>query len=240
MSVTLAQIQTDLKARLEADAYFADIPVIIESEQDFLAQLTKLTANMIAKAGKRGTAVVIGPTTVDVPSPEVPGPDWAPMKMFVTAYETPLLNKDPTAGTGKAAFEIARKIATVLHDYRAEGLFDNALCETAAIRPAAPLHGDQIAYSVGLRIPDKDTAADKVYVPIISPASGAAPQTLSITCATAGATIRYTLDGSYPAAGNATAVVYAAPIAVTSAATVRAVAAKSGMTDSNSSRAVIT
>jgi len=240
MSVTLAQIQTELKARLEADKYFADIPVIVESDKDFLADLEKLMGNMIAKAGKRGAALVIGPATWDVPAPEVPGPDWAPLRLTLIAYVTPLLNKDATKGTGKDAPEIAKRAAAVLHDYRAEGLFDNILSDTSAIRPAAPLHDAQIAYAWSVRIPDKDTAPDRVALPIISPTSGAAPQTLSITCATAGAAVYYTLDGSYPAAANAAAVLYTAPFVVTEAATVRAVASKAGLTDSSSTQAVIT
>lgn len=73
---------------------------------------------------------------------------------------------------------------------------------------------------------------ETVAAPTFSPAGGtySSSQSVAISCATAGATIRYTTDGSTPTAASP---VYSAPISVTSGVvTVKAVASKSGMADS--------
>ena len=70
-----------------------------------------------------------------------------------------------------------------------------------------------------------------VATPVISPAAGtyAAVQSVTITCATAGAAIHYTTDGSSPTAASPT---YAGAIAVTTTTTVKAMATLAGQTDS--------
>jgi mannan endo-1,4-beta-mannosidase len=68
--------------------------------------------------------------------------------------------------------------------------------------------------------------------PVFNPRSGTytTPQLVSISTATAGATIYYTLDGSDPTTSSA---VYASPINVTTAATIRSMASKSGLENSS-------
>jgi hypothetical protein len=70
-----------------------------------------------------------------------------------------------------------------------------------------------------------------VATPTFSPAGGsyASAQNVSITTATSGASIRYTLDGSPP---TATSTLYSAPISVPSSRTIRAIGIKSGLTTS--------
>ena len=71
-----------------------------------------------------------------------------------------------------------------------------------------------------------------VATPVISPASGDYfdPITVTMTCGTSGATIYYTTDGSDP---DNTDAVYSSGFAVSSTTTVKAIAYKSGMTESN-------
>jgi len=76
-----------------------------------------------------------------------------------------------------------------------------------------------------------ETITGTTATPVITPAAGtyAVPQTVSITDATAGATIYYTLDGSTPTAASA---VYGVSFAVSATATVKAIAIASGDTQS--------
>jgi hypothetical protein len=70
-----------------------------------------------------------------------------------------------------------------------------------------------------------------VAIPTFSPAPGTYGSAQSVTLATttAGASIRYTTDGSTPAGSSPT---YSGPINVSATTTVKAIATKSGMTDS--------
>jgi hypothetical protein len=72
-----------------------------------------------------------------------------------------------------------------------------------------------------------------VATPTFSPAAGTytTPQSVSIATVTSGATIRYTTDGSTPSESVGT--VYSIPITISSATTLRAIAYRSGWTDSS-------
>ena len=79
----------------------------------------------------------------------------------------------------------------------------------------------------------------KAGTPVLSPAGGSysAAQTVTITSATSGATIRYTLDGTEPTTGSST---YSAPLSVGVTTTVKAKAWKAGLGDSNTGIGVYT
>ncbi|HYF48607.1 MAG TPA: chitobiase/beta-hexosaminidase C-terminal domain-containing protein [Planctomycetota bacterium] len=83
------------------------------------------------------------------------------------------------------------------------------------------------------------TIVPKVAAPAFSPNGGALAngQTVTLTCATAGATIRYTTNGTDPIA---TSAAYTAPLIVSAATTIKARAFKSGMTDSDITSASFT
>ena len=68
---------------------------------------------------------------------------------------------------------------------------------------------------------------ETVATPVIS-ISG---NTATITCATAGATIKYTLDGSTPSSNNGNT--YSSAITLSTSCTIKAIAIKSGMTNSS-------
>jgi hypothetical protein len=81
---------------------------------------------------------------------------------------------------------------------------------------------------------------EKVAAPTFSPAAGtySSAQSVTISCSTSDATIRYTLDGSTPTSSS---TVYTDPISVGSGSvTVKAKAFKDGMTDSNFASATYT
>jgi PKD repeat protein/pimeloyl-ACP methyl ester carboxylesterase len=85
---------------------------------------------------------------------------------------------------------------------------------------------------------DKTTTATGTYTiegavatPKFAPSPGkySSAQSVAITCATPGATIRYTVDGSTPTESS---TVYSSPVSITSTKTLKAKAWKSGMTAS--------
>jgi hypothetical protein len=74
---------------------------------------------------------------------------------------------------------------------------------------------------------------DTVSAPTFSPAAGTYHDTLfaTIACSTPGATLRYTTDGSTPAATNGT--IYSSPIPINSNTTLKAIACETGLNDSS-------
>lgn len=82
-------------------------------------------------------------------------------------------------------------------------------------------------------------APTKVATPSFSVAAGTYNESKSVTlsCTTAGATIRYTLDGSAP---TSTSTAYSSAISVAESKTIKAKAFKSGMTDSDMATATYT
>lgn len=79
----------------------------------------------------------------------------------------------------------------------------------------------------------------QVAQPVITPAAGpiTAPVTVSITCATANAAIYYTTDGTTP---DSSSTLYTAPFIVNTTTTVKAIATKTGMNDSEIAAATYT
>ncbi|MGA3008476.1 MAG: chitobiase/beta-hexosaminidase C-terminal domain-containing protein [Opitutaceae bacterium] len=98
-----------------------------------------------------------------------------------------------------------------------------------------------IAYESGMTDSSVATATytistpppQQVATPTFSPAGGtySTAQSVAISDSTSGASIRYTTDGSTPSETSGT--VYSGPVSIGSSATLKAIAYKSGMTDSN-------
>lgn len=80
---------------------------------------------------------------------------------------------------------------------------------------------------------------ETVAAPTFDPAEGTftAAQSITISCATEGATIYYTADGTEPTTGN---TVYSGPISVSETTTIKAIAVKDGMNKSEVASAAYT
>jgi formylglycine-generating enzyme len=83
------------------------------------------------------------------------------------------------------------------------------------------------------------TDAKQLSKPVFSPSAGSYEigQNITITCATSGAEIRYTLDGTEP---NPTSALYANSITINSTTTIKARAYKDGWTKSRTATAIFT
>lgn len=96
-----------------------------------------------------------------------------------------------------------------------------------------------LAFLVGCKEKPTDPVVRTVATPVFSPAGGSysTAQTVTITCATEGATIRYTTDGSTPTASSAE---YSAPLSISATTTLKTHAYKAGWNNSQIATAVFT
>jgi hypothetical protein len=135
-------------------------------------------------------------------------------------------------GNGDGTFQVTRDFATgvgsmmaAIGDFNGDGRPDLAV----------PVY---YAQSVAVVLGSGGQAA-VVATPVLNPPGGTygSPVTVTITDSTPGATIYYTTDGSTPTTSSTP---YTAPIVVTQTTTIKAIAAASGMTNSNVASATYT
>jgi hypothetical protein len=146
-------------------------------------------------------------------------------------------------GSGDCDLYVKRgsQASTSSYDYRPYSGGNNE-----PVTVANPASGDWFimlnAYSAysGLSLSGTYIAApSRVATPTISPAGGTytSPQSVSLSCGTFGATIRYTTNGSEPTSSSTQ---YSSWIIVSSTTTIKAKAFKSGMTESYTASATYT
>lgn len=239
----LFDFQQELLQRAKADSYLGVLPILDEHKGDITRDVNEalgmVTAGTGAGAGKLGACVIILSPTAESTSSEIPG-CLLKYKIGFRVLETVLLNNDASLGFQKPALAIARQLLSVFQHYTPAGLTSIMLADKLPIQPVTDEVADN-AYEVTFTAVEATSDVyQKCSDPLISPNSGAAPQTVTLTTATAGASIYYTLDGTYPSAVNPTALLYSAPVSVTTAKTLRAVASKTNFIDSNCPRGVFT
>lgn len=234
MSNQVALMQDEIAARLNADEYFEDITVITEREGDIENKINRALSVLTVKGEKIGVAVVVGAVTAQVESANVPGPHFDKTFLDLTVFENVVFNNSAD-GTLKAAVDIAVRCLQVLHHYYAAGVGQTLLADRNAITPSGEIKSNTIAYKARLELPLDNDVLDKVARPQISVAG----TTVTIVCATDGASIYYTTDETYPWSGNAAAMLYSAPFIATAGDVVRAVAHKTNLVASDAAAETI-
>lgn len=242
------RLPVDLAARLRADDYFADIPVVIWEEGN-IAQVAEARQGVLTTkpGGKRGIAVIVLQVVGDDEQRNI---QFGPMTLrpAFQVVELVELNRDPN-GTGKSARKVARRIRDVMKNTGIVGLVTDFKPDKPCIAPInlGKDFGTQVkAYQVNFSCLEKfDENLQQVAIPIFT-SLAPAQLAVQITCATPGADIWYTTDDSYPVPTTAdtlsTAKQYRGdPVQVAVGDTVlRAVAYVSGMIASWPQRATIT
>jgi LysM repeat protein len=141
---------------------------------------------------------------------------------WTTTEETPALPTEPE-GDGWTAFESGDTLNHSLDDAQTTDStwYVHIYAEDEDGKELFTVHSGAFL----LEVPEQ------VAKPVADPAGGAVPSGTKVTLSTAteGATIYYTTDGSEPTSSSAE---YTAPIEVTTEMTIKAIAAKDGMLDS--------
>jgi hypothetical protein len=231
----------ELAARLGADDYFTDIPVIVADEERAKLQMARKEAVMTTQGGHQGLAVVVLQVVGD---DEFPSLQFGPMTLMPAfqVIELVELNRGPN-GTGKSARQVARRIRDVMKCAGFIGMVKNLQPEKPCITPVnlkADLGENVRAYQVDFRC--LEVSGDLPSI-VAMPTFMSMPLVMEVAlaCPTVGSTIYYTTDDSYPCAQNKAAQVYSGPISIpTAGITIRCCAYLQGMIASWVNRAVIT
>lgn len=230
MSEDLDLEQEDFFERLKADPFFSDVTVLLQRKGVTDSDVDEALSVLNEKAGKIGACAIVLLPSQSPEDPNVPGPRYQIIQT-VQIIEQPLFNLGDT-GTGKSAEQISQRVRQILHH------FSNGYGGTYNFAGLEPIAADagKISYGVKFSRAGGDAAIAKATLPTISTTPAVGPATgwdITLTCATLGAAIWYTTDGSYPSSANANAHLYGAPFNQATAATLRAAAEKSGMQQSN-------
>lgn len=162
----------------------------------------------------------------------------APGKNITSVYNTSDIAYAVGDGTSFATPYVAASTAMLFS-------VDNLL-STSSVKNILLSSGDSLSSLSGKTVSGKRLnlnsaiqAASKVTTPIASPVGGtySSTQTVTLSTETSGASIYYTLDGTTPTASS---TLYSAPLNISTTATLKAIAIKAGMTNSDAFSSIYT
>lgn len=226
--ISIALLQEDIGFKLNSEAFFANINVQLERKELYSSEVAVATVWETVKGGASGVGVIVAMPKVNVQAPD--GPIEFVCRQMITVLEEPNINQTTGTGTQIFAEDIGVYIAQLLHEF---GLAQN-ITLYADGETMVPNREYKDIRGVDVHLNYKFTPGELnacATVPIsFAPGSGAYQVTLS--CATSGATILYTTDGSFPGAANGAAQTYNGQFNVPYGTQVRAAAYKTGLVGS--------
>lgn len=224
------RIPLELQKRLELDAYFADIPVIVAEEGNVALEMERKQAVITEKLGKIGAAVIVLQFVADDTYPNVAAGPML-LKPAFQVLENIELNRGPN-GTGKTARQIARKVRNVIKPLALGGLTTEFVPDRPCIEPinVEELGSLVKAYQVSFSCYEAGDCDEIAGTPEAVSVAGETPK-FTLQCATDGAEIWYCTTDDYPGPGLTGATLFdgnAMDIPV-GGITVRVAAYKDGM-----------
>lgn len=245
----IQELHDDIFGALSADAGLYYVPVyqsrtplqrdgdgnpIVGQSAQIEEQIKSALAGLEKKNGKAGLAVVVMLPDVEGESVNSAAPA---MKLIakVRIIENRMTNEG-AEGTGVTSSKLSTHVLQVLNRRSFRGR--NALYpDLKRMINEAPLPNDERCHEVTLIQTVSPEMLGKVTAPTISEDGGQ----IALACVTAGASIYYTLDGSFPGSGNASAILYEAPFSLEPGThSMRLAAQKAGMQASDDLSAEIT
>lgn len=200
----LSSIQQQCADRIQSDPLFAYVPVLTERIKDIQSEINQALGPLNDQNGKTGLVAIVLTPTADVNHENVFGPFFDEIRIVVRVVENVTVNQDPITGTNVPAADAAEKICALLHHYQP----DAANGPITVRRPSIALGKDPTNLSYDCLFKTSGgltTIPPQAATPTVTNNSGL----LTLACATAGAAVFYTIDGSNPSPRNGT--LYTAP-----------------------------
>jgi len=204
--------QLDIFARIQNDPFFASgVPVLLQlkgiTERDVAIKIGTVNQSN----GLVGSVVIVLMPTLRGRDPNAPGPRYDAV-YEVQVIDNPILRRQAVGGTQQSADEIADRLRQILHRFtmgRGQTIYFSSMKRVAVDEP-------KNSYIVGFSRTAMDQPPRSVASVLIT-LTNSYPSTVTLTCATAGASIWYTTDGSYPGSNSVacpSAVQYTGPISI--------------------------
>jgi hypothetical protein len=195
----LTSLQQQCADRLLADPFFANVPVLTERIRDIESEIVRALGPLNEQGGKTGLVAILLTPTANVNFENLFGPFFDDIRIVVRIIENVPINQDANTGTNIPAADAAEKICGLLHHFQP----DSANGPILAQKPGITLGNDpnHLSYDCRFKTSGGLTAVPpQAATPVIAKTSGV----ITLTCATAGAAVFYTLDGSNPMPRNGT------------------------------------
>ena len=227
--------QLDFFGRLYADPYFADIGIYVVRPRQHLSateiyqKIENALKGVAATGGKSGAAVCVMMPFGGDENPEIIGPRIDEV-ITVRVQEFVLVNMG-TTGTLKSCEEIALKVVRLLHHFYC-GTGGVWKCDRSALQPRLDFI-PFVTYDCNFKRELGLARLAKVNRPRIIYDLSTDPAHIQVTCDTDGATIYYTLDGTYPSSIAPTATLYTTDLYLSSACVLRVAAELAGSDQSD-------
>lgn len=234
MSDQVLQDQLFLFGRLLAEPRLATVSILNESKGVTEADINQSLSILNERGGKIGACIVVLMPTLTPDSPNAPGPRFT-IRQTAQVIEQPLFNLTDD-GTNLPASSIAEVVRKLGHHFNTgfSGVYVFAGQEPAVVDEG------KVSYLVRFDRVATDGNEAKVLRPVIAVSQAEAPATVTLTCGSAGASIYYTTDGSYPSSANPAATLYTAPFTQATAATICAAAELTDFQQSDITTATLT
>ncbi len=200
MSAVMRQIQQSVADRLAAMPEFAHVAVVPEDVMD-------LDTKVATALGKMGVCVVVVTARATQSYTDTPQPYFQAVTVAVQVFERVAVNRrlaNPGYLTGQNYAELA---SAYLHGWAPDGVNEVFVAQDVVMARLPQDAAD--AGIVGWEAPVRTQGGFQVSVPQVAPVViDVAQQPVTMTCATPGAAIWFTTDGSYPAPRGPTATLY--------------------------------
>jgi hypothetical protein len=191
----MENIQDDVFGRINADAPLANVVVLEERKGIYTNDILQVLGTQTNRGGLKGACVVVEMPYFTVSKPDATGPRLD-MEMGVRCLEKPLVNRAP-GGSGVKAEPLTIRVLQLLHHFL---VTDKPITLVAKSIAGIQYESGEREYALKFGCMLQLEALVKLASPTII-ANG-----LNVTVTgPAGASIYYTIDGSYPAPGNAAA-----------------------------------
>lgn len=205
----LDQLQEDVHGYLSAVPDFAGVNVLLDNQGDLEGRIETELASLHERSGKAGLAIIVLACEVSGTNADLPGPEMD-LQVMVQCLELAELNRNAADGTLIRSSDAAARVLRALQHVAIGPRMlypDKPAISPMKMRPGF------VSNMVRLRTTFQQSPAARV-ASIVDSIAG---DSVILECATEGAAIRYTLDGSFPSPSK---TLYAGGIPIPAAGTI--------------------